>query len=87
MDDNLKERISVAAFFLAQKNYPIDTLCNKYARRQLYIENHFRDAPEDLVINKTAQLYCSEINYDVLCWLIAELDEKIRNKNIDKDLK
>ena len=80
MDDNLKERISVAAFFLAQKNYPIDTLCNKYARRQLFIENNFRDAPEHLVINKTAELFCSEINYDILCWLIAEFDIKIGNK-------
>jgi len=83
MDDNIRDRISVAAYFLAQKKYPIDTLCNKYARRRLYIENNFREAPEDLVTKKTAELYCSEINYDVLCWLIAELDIKMGNKNID----
>ena len=83
MDDDVKEKISVAAYFLAQRNYPIDTLCNKYARRQLFIENDFRDAPEDIVTNKTAELYCSEINYDVLCWLIAELDVKMGKKNFD----
>lgn len=88
MDDDLSEQINVAAYYLSQKYFPIDTLCNMLARRQLYIENNYRNAPEILVTKRTAEIFFSEPepNYDVLCWLIAELDIKIGNKIFEEDL-
>ncbi|MFX0187297.1 MAG: hypothetical protein ACFE8A_06125 [Candidatus Hodarchaeota archaeon] len=88
MDDDLREQINVAAYYLSQKYLPIDTLCNMLARRQLYIENNYRNAPEILVTKRTAEIFCSEPepNYDVLCWLIAELDIRIGNKIFEEDL-
>ncbi len=81
--DDLKDQINVAAYFLAQKNHPYDTLCWFLAERQLFIKNEKKKAPEDIIRNRAAEIYVSTCPYDILCWLISELDILIVHKRYD----
>ncbi|MFX0104248.1 MAG: hypothetical protein ACFE75_02000 [Candidatus Hodarchaeota archaeon] len=72
--DNIKHQISVAAFFLAEKNYTFDKLCWMLAKRQLILNKDARYKEEARIREKAAEIYFSGPNYDVLCWLIAEID-------------
>ncbi len=81
--DDIKDQINVAAYFLAQKNHPVDTLCWLLAERQLFVKNDKRKASEDDIRNKAVEIYHSDCPYDILVWLISELDILIAHKRFD----
>ena len=78
--DELKEYISMAAFFLAQKNHPYNKLCWFLAERQLYIENNFVKPTNDQTRRRASEIYYSSPQYDVICWLISEIDMIIKGR-------
>ena len=83
-DKALKERISVAAYFLSKENLPYDKLCWMLAERQLYREK--LEFPTKLLIReRAAKTFFSSPPYDILCWLIAELDILIDSEIFDKE--
>ena len=73
-DDNTKQDISVAAYLLAQKKLPFDELCWMLADRQLYLQNDFQKANENAIKAQAIKIFSSRPSYDVLCWLISEID-------------
>ena len=73
-DDNTKQDISVAAYLLAQKKLPFDELCWMLADRQLYLQNNFQKANENAIKAQAIKIFGSHPSYDVLCWLISEID-------------
>jgi hypothetical protein len=73
-ESDLKQQIGIAAYFLAQKNIPFDTLCWMLAERQLYVQNNFQKVAEAYIRQKAAEIYLSDPAYDILCWLISEID-------------
>ena len=77
---DLKERINVAAYFLAQKNYPYDKLCWLLAERQLFAQGDPRYTVKEKIREKAAEIYHNTPPYDVLVWLIAELDILLKNQ-------
>ena len=79
-EDELKNNINVAAFFIAQKNIPYDKLCWLLAERRLFVQNNLQKAPHDEIRNKAAEIYHSGTPYDIMCWFIAELDFLIKIK-------
>lgn len=82
---DLKDQICIAAYYLAEKKYPYDTLCWLLAERQLYVENANQNAPIDHIRQRAAQLFHSCCDYDILCWLIAEKDMKIGYNEFRED--
>jgi len=77
--DLLKQHISIAAYYLAQRNHPYDTLCWMLAERQLYIQNQFTKPLTNDIKKKAAEIYYSSPDYDILCWLIAEKDVYLKS--------
>jgi hypothetical protein len=75
-DKELKERISLAAYFLFKENLPYDKLCWMLAERQLYREK-LEFPIKNVIRERAAKIFFSSPPYDVLCWLIAELDNLI----------
>ena len=69
-----KNHICVNAYFLAQRKHPYDTLCWMLSERQLFIENNNNNASIDKIRERSAHLYHSCCDYDVLTWLICELN-------------
>lgn len=80
MDDNLRSQISVAAYYLAQRNYSYDTLCWMLAERQLIAQNDPHYADEQRIREKAAEIFFSNQPYEILCWLISELDILLKIK-------
>ncbi|MFW9865355.1 MAG: hypothetical protein ACFFEN_04580 [Candidatus Thorarchaeota archaeon] len=80
MDNNLRSQISVAAYYLAQRNYSYDTLCWMLAERQLIAQNDPRNADEQRIREKAAEIFFLNQPYDILCWLISELDILLKIK-------
>ncbi|MFX0034779.1 MAG: hypothetical protein ACFE9I_03955 [Candidatus Hermodarchaeota archaeon] len=81
MNDNsndLQHQISVAAYFLSELNLTYDKLCWMLAKRQLLAQGDMRYREEQRVKEKAAEIYFSGPTYEVLCWLIAELDIKMK---------
>jgi len=74
VDDDLKDEINVAAYFLSEENNPYDVLCWYLAERLLLYENKGLSPPEELIKQKAAQIYFEECPYDILTYRIAELD-------------
>ena len=72
-EDNISQ-INVAAYFLAQKGYTYDKLCWMLAERQLFVQKDPKYNHEDRIREKAAEIFYSEPNYDVLCYLISEID-------------
>ncbi len=77
-DDNIRNQINVAAYFLAQKNFTYDKLCWMLAERQLIAQRDPRYKREGRIKEKAAEIYFSAPHYDILCYLIAELDFLIK---------
>jgi len=73
-NDDTKQDISVAAYFLAGKKIPYDNLCWMLADRQLYLHYKFQKADQNSIKEQAANLYNTTPSYDVLCWLISEID-------------
>ena len=82
INEYLKEKINIEAYFLSQDEFPYDTLCWMLAERQLFQENK-RKAPKELIRNRAAEIFFSSTPYDVLCWLIAELNILINKGTFD----
>ena len=78
INNNLRHQISVAAYFLSQKNYTYDKLCWMLAERQLIIQKDARYKEEIRKKEKAAEIFFQGLHYDLLTWLIAELDIMIR---------
>jgi len=73
-NSNNKHDISVAAYFLAEKEIPYDNLCWMLADRQLYLHYKFQKADQNSIKEQATNLYNTTPSYDVLCWLISEID-------------
>jgi hypothetical protein len=80
MSDERVSHINIAAYFLAQKGYTYDKLCWMLAERQLLVQRDPRYNQEDRVREKAAEIFFSEPNYDILCYLISEIDIMMRSK-------
>ena len=78
MDDEIISQVNVAAYYLAEKGYAYDKLCWMLAQRQLFIQKDPRYNQEDRIREKAAEIFFSGPTYDVLCYLISEID--IRTK-------
>lgn len=77
-NDNIRNQINIAAYFLAQKNFTYDKLCWMLAERQLIAQRDPRYKQEGRIKEKAAEIYFSAPQYDILCYLIAELDILIK---------
>ena len=78
MDDKKVSHVNIAAYYLAQKGYTYDKLCWMLAERQLLVQKDPNYNKEDRVREKAAEIFFSEPPYDVLCYLISEIDIKIK---------
>jgi hypothetical protein len=78
LNNNINHQISIAAYFLSQKNYTYDKLCWMLAERQLIVQRDARYKDESRKKEKAAEIFFQGLNYDLLTWLIAELDIKIK---------
>lgn len=76
----IRERINIAAYYLAKMNHPYDTLCWMFAERKLYFQQNFQTPEKKLIKKKAAEIFFSTPPYDVLCWLIAEFDINLKIK-------
>ena len=78
LNTEIQTQINIAAFFLAQENYTYDKLCWMLAKRRLLTEKDSRYVQEDRTKEKAAEIFFLAPPYDILCWLIAELDILIK---------
>ena len=74
MSDEKISHVNIAAYYLAEKGYTYDKLCWMLAERQLFIQRDPRYNQKDRISEKAAEIFFSGPNYDVLCYLISELD-------------
>ena len=77
-DHEITSQINVAAYFLAQENHTYDKLCWMLAKRRLRAQKDARYNEESVIREIAAGIYFSSTPYDILCWLVAELDTLIR---------
>ena len=80
-DENATHEISVAAYLFAEKGLDFDQLCWMLAERQLFLQNQFQKADDNIIMQKAAEIYNSSPTYDVLCWLISEIDLTLKKAN------
>jgi hypothetical protein len=78
--DDVKQDISVAAYFLAEKELSYNDLCWMLAERQLYLQNNFRKADQNSIKTQAMKIYQTAPTYEVLCWLISEIDFLLKTK-------
>lgn len=74
MNDEKISHVNIAAYYLAQKGYTYDKLCWMLAERQLLVQKDQRYNQENRIKEKAAEIFFSGPNYDVLCYLISEID-------------
>jgi len=74
MNNEEVSQVNVAAYYLAQKGYTYDKLCWMLAERQLLAQRDPKYNREDRIREKAAEIFFSGPNYDVLCYLISEID-------------
>ena len=77
-NNDLIHEINVAAYYIAEGKNPYDTLCHEWARISLTHQNLGMTPPEDQIKERTAQMLFSGTPYDVLTYLIAELEIKTK---------
>jgi hypothetical protein len=80
-NESIRERINIAAYYLAKMNQPYDTLCWMLAERQLYLQQNFQTPEKNLIKKKAAEIFFSTPPYDILCYLIAEFDINLKIKS------
>ncbi|MBY9009612.1 MAG: hypothetical protein KGD74_07100 [Candidatus Lokiarchaeota archaeon] len=73
-NNDIKHDISVAAYFLAEKELTFDNLCWMLAERQLYLQNNFQKVDQNSIKQRAIKIYQTSPPYDVICWLISEVD-------------
>jgi len=86
-NNDIKHDISVAAYFLAEKEIAFDSLCWMLAERQLYLQNNFQNVEQNFIKQRAAKIYQTSPPYDVICWLISEIDLLLKSnyfKNTQK---
>ena len=81
-DDNTKQDISVAAYYLAEKGNSYDDLCWMLAERQLFIQNNFQKPDQNSIKERAVKIYQTSPAYDILCWLISEIDLLLKIKGL-----
>lgn len=74
----IKSQINVAAFFLAREGFTYDKLCWMFAERRLRAEKDARYNQEERIKEKAAEIYFQKTPYDILCYLISEIDILIK---------
>ncbi|UCC19743.1 MAG: hypothetical protein JSV62_00255 [Promethearchaeota archaeon] len=74
MNDESVSQVNVAAYYLAQKGYTYDKLCWMLAERQLLVQQDPNYNQENRIREKAAEIFFSGPAYDVLCYLISEID-------------
>ncbi len=74
MNDDKISHINIAAYYLAQKGYTYDKLCWMLAERQLLVQRDPQYNQKERIREKAAEIFFSGPNYDVLCYLISEID-------------
>ena len=74
MNDEKISHVNIAAYYLAQKGYTYDKLCWMLAERKLIVQRDQRYNQEDRIREKAAEIFYSGPDYDVLCYLISEID-------------
>ena len=74
MDDETISQVNVAAYYLAEKGYTYDKLCWMLAERQLFVQKDPKYKNENRIREKAAEIFFSGPAYDVLCYLISEID-------------
>lgn len=67
-------QINVAAYYLSEKGYTFDKLCWMLSKRQLLVQKDPRYNMEARIREKAAEIFFSGATYDVLCYLISEID-------------
>ncbi|MEJ2252096.1 MAG: hypothetical protein P8Y97_20845, partial [Candidatus Lokiarchaeota archaeon] len=67
-----EEEISVAAYYVWEKQMDYETLCWLLAERELYIQNNFQKPPRTLIGQRSEQIFSSSPPYEMLCWLIGK---------------
>ncbi|MFX1394987.1 MAG: hypothetical protein ACFFAH_15650 [Promethearchaeota archaeon] len=72
-DEDLKEMIRVAAYFISQNQLSYNELCWMLAEKQLIIQKGDDNVTENDIQKKAEEVFRSSCTYDELCWLIAEL--------------
>lgn len=78
MNDEKISHVNIAAYYLAQKGYTYDKLCWMLAERKLLVQRDQRYNQEDRIREKAAEIFFSGPDYDVLCYLISEIDILIK---------
>ena len=78
MSNNFNNQINIAAYYLAQRNFTYDKLCYMLAERQLVVNRDPQYRDESRKREKAAEIFFSNPPYDILCWLIAEIDIRIK---------
>ena len=86
-NNDTKQDISVAAYFLAGKKISFDNLCWMLAERQLYLQNNFQKVDQNLIKQRATKIYQSSPPYDVICWLISEIDFLLKTNVFKSDQK
>ena len=84
MNNNVRNQIGVAAYYLAQKNYSYVVICWMLAERQLFAQKDPRYAEKQRIREKAAEIFFSKQPYDIICWYIAELDILLKIKKSGK---
>ena len=78
MNDDKVSQVNIAAYYLAQKGYTYDKLCWMLAERQLLVQRDPKYNQEDRIREKAAEIFFSGPTYDILCYLISEIDIRMR---------
>lgn len=65
------EEISVAAYYIWEKQYTYEVLCWLLAERQLYVNSEFIKPQIPKVNHLAEQIYTSKTPYDVICWYVG----------------
>lgn len=86
LNPKLLEEINVAAYFLAQEGHPYDTLCWMLAERRLQYKSQSEAVPHHLVKCNAADIYFSCCDYNIMCWLIAEIEILMKYNIFDKKI-
>lgn len=71
-------QINVAAYYLAQRGHTYDKLCWMLAERQLIVEGDSRYNQDTRKREKAAEIFFSGPTYDILCYLISEIDMRMK---------
>lgn len=86
LDEKILEEINVAAYFLKKENFPFDGLCWILAERRLMYRNPESDFTEEQVKHDAAANFFSCCDYDVMVWLISELDILLKYELYGRDI-